>query len=195
MLVVRSEIIVTLLYLVFVPIIRGVANLDALHTAECLEQTISLIGIFLLVPLTAPEQSKETQEIIFSKPKSYGIILFVRLVVVSLLMLILVGAFAVVMLALQCTFPFVSYILGTYSTALVLGGSGLLAATLLNDQIAGYCLSLGYYLMNLLGGINANSRLFLFSMSEGDMATKGTLAVIGTVCILIVLFLQRIRRR
>lgn len=194
-LVIRSEIIISLLYLLFIPVIRGVANLDAFHTAECLEQTISVIGIFLLVPLTAPEQSKETQEIIFSKPKSYVIILFVRLVMASLLLLLLVGGFALVMLALQCTFPFVPYIGGTYSTALVLGGCGLLATSLLNNQIAGYFLSAGYYLLNLLGGINANSRLFLFSMSEGDMETKGTLAIIGMACILIVLFFQRIRRR
>ena len=111
-LVIRSEIIISLLYLLFVPVIRGIANLDAFHTAECLEQSISLVGIFLLVPLTAPEQSKETQEVIFSKPKSYQGILFVRLVMASLLLLLLVGGFALVMLALQCTFPFVPYIGG-----------------------------------------------------------------------------------
>ena len=59
----RNNLLLTICYLLLIPIIRGTANLDAVRSAECLEQSVTLV----IVPLNAPEQSKAIQEIIGTK--------------------------------------------------------------------------------------------------------------------------------
>ena len=85
----RNNLLLAICYLLLIPIIRGTANLDAVRSAECLEQSVTLIGIFLIVPLNAPEQSKAIQEIIGTKKWPQWLILFVRLIMVLVTLIIL----------------------------------------------------------------------------------------------------------
>lgn len=58
----KNNLFLAICYLSIIPIMRGIANLNAARSAECLEQSVILIGIFLIVPLNAPEQPKAVQE-------------------------------------------------------------------------------------------------------------------------------------
>lgn len=62
----KSSVILALLYLFCIPIIRGVKNLDSIQSAQCLEQSVSLIGIILFVPVTRWEHSLGIKELIVS---------------------------------------------------------------------------------------------------------------------------------
>ncbi len=75
----KSSVILALLYLFCIPIIRGVKNLDSIQSAQCLEQSVSLIGIILFVPVTRWEHSLEIKELILSKPWTYAKTVFIRL--------------------------------------------------------------------------------------------------------------------
>ena len=94
-LAVRGSLLLALAYLCFVPVVKGVANLDAARSAECLEQFIAIAGVFLLVPLTRPEHSREVREVVLCKKKPYLAVLLLRLVMALLLLLVLIAAFAV----------------------------------------------------------------------------------------------------
>lgn len=194
-LAVRLNLYLSIIYLCFVPIIRGISNLDAVHSAECLEQSVALIGIFLFVPLSRPEQNKDIQEIVFSKKKSYISILLLRFCMSFFCLLVLVSLFSAVMVVCGCSFPFAKYVFGTLISSLTLGGCGFLIATCTNNIIAGYFLSVGYFTLNLLGEINGNSRLSLFSMSNGIFDTKYWLLAMSALCFLLVAIYERANKR
>lgn len=182
-------------YLFLVPAIRGISNLDAVHSAECLEQSAALIGIFLLVPLVGPEQNTKIQEIIFSKKKSYVSVLLLRLCMACCCLLMLISLFSAVMIMRGCSFPFVKYVFGTLASAFALGGVGFLAAVCTNNVIAGYFVSAGYFTLNILGGISKNSRLSLFSMSNGIFTAKYYLLAISVLCCFVGVIYQRVYKR
>lgn len=192
---IRFSLCLSISYLFLVPIIRGVSNLDAVHSAECLEQSVALIGIFLLVPLAGPEQNAEIQEIVFSKKKSYVSILLLRLCMAICCLLVLISLFSAVMIMCGCSFPFAKYIFGTLTSSLALGGVGFLAAVCTNNVIAGYFVSAGYFTLNILGGISENSHLSLFSMGNGIIDTKYWLLAISVLCFLTGVIYQRVYRR
>ncbi len=192
---IRLNLCLSILYLCFIPMIRGISDLDAVHSAECLEQSVALIGIFLFVPLSRPEQNKGIQEIVFSKKKSYLSILLLRFCMSFFCLVALVSLFSAVMAARGCAFPFTEYVLGTLISSLTLGGLGLLAAVCTNNVIAGYFLSVGYFTLNFPGVINGNSRLSLFSMSNGIFGTKYWLLAISGLCFLLTAIYQMIHKR
>ena len=172
MLAVRTNLLLAAAYLFTIPLLRGIANLDMVHSAECLEQSVILIGIFLIVPLNVPEQSKAIQEAVYTRKVSHWRILLLRLAMATLFMIMLVCLFAGIMIWEKCTFPFVAYVAGTVISAMALGSFGFAVSVLSNSAIAGYLVSAGYFLLNVLGNITEESVFYLFSMKKGNYITK-----------------------
>jgi hypothetical protein len=182
-------------YLFLIPIIRGISNLDEIHTAECLEQSVAFIGILLFVPIVKPEQSSEIRAIVFSKKFSYTKILILRLIISTIALFILVLGFSGVMLTLDCRFTLWIYVAGTFVSAMALGCCGFLMSSLCNNVISGYFTSFGYFILNLLGTITYKSKLSLFSMSKGIYVTKIWLLAMSLLLIAGVFLYERIRKR
>ncbi len=191
----KINLILAVGYLFLIPVIRGISNLDEVHTAECLEQAVAFIGIFLLVPIVKPEQSNEIQEVVFSKKIFYSKILALRLTISFVVLLFLAIGFSWIMLVLNCKFPFWTYVVGTFISALALGSFGFFVSSLCNNVIAGYFTSAGYFILNLLGSITSTSKLSLFSMSNGIFDTKYWLLAISVLFIAGVFLYERINRR
>lgn len=155
-----------------IPLLRGIANLDMVHSAECLEQSVILIGIFLIVPLNVPEQSKAIQEVVYTRKISHRKILLLRLAMSTLVLIMMVCMFSGIMVWKNCTFPFVAYAAGTVVSAMALGSLGFTVSILSNSTIAGYLTSTGYFLLNFLGNVSDKSIFYLFSMGKGNYVTK-----------------------
>ena len=155
-----------------IPLLRGIANLDMVHSAECLEQSVILIGIFLIVPLNLPEQSKAIQEVVYTRKIPHWKILLLRLAMSTLLLILLVCLFAGIMIWKNCNFPFMAYATGTIISAMALGSLGFAIAILTKSVLAGYLASAGYFLLNILGNIPEESIFYLFSMEKGNYITK-----------------------
>ena len=47
----KSSLPLALLFLGLIPVIRGISNLDPARSAQCLSQSVSLLGVILLTPL------------------------------------------------------------------------------------------------------------------------------------------------
>lgn len=187
----RNNLLLAICYLLLIPIIRGTANLDAVRSAECLEQSVTLIGIFLIVPLNAPEQSKAIQEIIGTKELPQWLILFVRLIMALVTLIILTSIFAEIMKGNNCTFPVIPYVTGTIISELVLGSVGFFISVLSNSVIAGYLTAMGYFLFNFLGDISSKSIFYLFSMGTGNYIVKLWLTLFSVLLIVISLIYEK----
>lgn len=187
----RNNLLLAICYLLLIPIIRGTANLDAVRSAECLEQSVTLIGIFLIVPLNAPEQSKAIQEIIGTKKLPQWLILFVRLIMALVTLIILTSIFAGIMKGNNCTFPVIPYVTGTIISELALGSVGFFISVLSNSVIAGYLTAMGYFLFNFLGDISSKSIFYLFSMGTGNYIVKLWLTLFSVLLIVISLIYEK----
>ena len=171
-LAVRTNLLLAAAYLLTIPLLRGIANLDMVHSAECLEQSVILIGIFLIVPLNVPEQSKAIQEVVCTRKIPHWKILSLRLAMSTLFLILLVCLFAGIMIWKNCNFPFMVYAAGSIVSAMALGSLGFVIAIVTNSVIAGYLASAGYFLLNILGNIPEESIFYLFSIEKGNYTTK-----------------------
>lgn len=171
-LAIRTNLLLAAVYLSMISLFRGIANLDMVHSAECLEQSVILLGIFLIVPLHVPEQSKAIQEIVYTREISYWKILLLRLIMSTLILIMMVCLFVGIMIWKNCTFPFAAYAAGTVVSAMTLGSLGLTVSVISNSAIAGYLTSAGYFLVNFLGNVSEKSVFYLFSMEKGNYTTK-----------------------
>lgn len=175
---------VAICYLLLLPVIRGINNLDAVHSAECLEQSVILIGIVLIVPLFAAERSFAIREVVFTKKINGWLILLSRIVMALIMLVILTCIFAGIMKWRKCIFPYASYVTGTIISSMALGSIGFLSAVLSNSTIIGYLVSMGYFLFNYLGDLSSTSIFYLFSMGTGNFTTKIWLLGIGILSIM-----------
>ncbi len=190
-LAIRNNLFLAVVYLLIVPLLRGIANLDAVRSAECLEQSVILIGMFLIVPLNAPEQSRTIREVVCTKKIPHWIILFLRLVMSMLLLIIMVGIFSGIMVRKNCTFPFIPYVTGTVISAMALGSIGFLVSELSNSVVAGYLVSVGYFLLNFLGSVSNDSPFYLFSMGIGEFTAKLWLILLSILFMAISLIYEK----
>lgn len=148
---IQNNLLAAALYLLAVPVWRGIENLNEVRAAECLNQSIILIGILLIVPLAAPEQDLALREAVYARKTPQWMILFMRLVMAAGFLVLLTGIFAGIMIMKNCTFPYAKYVLGTVISELALGGAGLLAAVLSNSVTAGYLVSAGLLVYRCFG--------------------------------------------
>lgn len=194
-LAIQNHMIPALCYLALIPLVRGIANLDAVRSAECLEQSVVLIGIFLIVPLSAPERPEAIRELVAAKKIQMWTILLIRIVMAIFLLTIMTGIFAGLMISNHCTFPYIKYAAGTVVREVVLGSAGLLVSVLCNSVEAGYLTSIGYFLFNFLGDLSSKSGFYLFSMGAENDMTEVWLAGLGLLLLVITLLLCGCGRR
>ena len=146
-LAIRNNVILAAAYLLTIPLLRGTANLDMVRSAECLKQFVAPVGIFLIVPLSAPEQSKAIWEIVSAKKISYWKILLLRFTMSLLTLILMISLFAGIMIWNNCTFPFALYVAETAASAVALGSMGFAAAAWSRSAVVGYLVSAGYFLL------------------------------------------------
>ena len=172
---IRNNLSLAILYLLIIPVLRSIENLNEIYSAECLEQSVILIGILLIVPLHAAEQEAVIWDVVFTRKIPQWMVLLIRMITAIVMLVFLTGIFAEIMIVKNCTFPYMSYVVGTVISELALGSVGFFAAVLSNSVIAGYLVSIGYFLFNYLGNIS-DTNIFclfcLFSMRTGDFITK-----------------------
>ncbi len=184
---IRNNLSLAILYLLIIPVLRSIENLNEIYSAECLEQSVILIGILLIVPLHAAEQEAAIREVVYTRKIPQWMILLIRMILAIIMLVFLTGIFAEIMIVKNCTFPYMSYVVGTVISELALGSAGFFAAVLSNSVIAGYLVSIGYFLFNYSGNIPGTNIFCLFSMRTGGFITKVWLFGISILLITITL--------
>lgn len=183
-LVIIKPLLLCIGYLIFIPIVHGISNLEVKYVAEVMEKYVSAIGIILIVPLCSPEiNTKNIKEVVYGKIFSYGKIIAIRIFMSVVILYILISFFGSILIMLQCEFPFVTYIIGTVITAGTVGMVGFAAALFCNNLIVGYVLSISYFFVCWTGIIREENPVYLFSMINNQLQQKGILFLIILFCI------------
>lgn len=190
---IQNNLLLATLYLLIVPVLRSIENLNEVYSAECLEQSVILIGILLIVPLRAAEQDAAIREVVFTRKIPQWLILLMRVIMAMIVLVFLTGIFAEIMIMKNCTFPYMSYVMGTVMSEVALGSIGFFAAVISDSVIAGYLVSVGYFLFNYLGNISGTNVLCLFSMGTGNFTTKVWL--LGVSILLITITLVYVKKK
>ena len=191
---IRNNLLLAVLYLLLLPALRSIENLNAVYSAECLEQSVILIGILLLVPLSAAEQEAAIREVVFTRTIPRWLILLLRIIMAVGMLVLLTGVFAAMMRVKNCTFPYRSYVAGTVISEMALGSVGFFTAVLSNSVLAGYSVSIGYFLLHYLGTLSETNVFYLFRVGTGRFGTKAWLFGISIVWITIALLYEKKKR-
>ncbi len=133
----RPCVLSSILFLLFIPCIYGISNLDSVKAADCLGKMVSLIGIPLLVPIARPEQDSDIRNIIAVKSFPYRIIILLRLAMAIIALTVLTYTFELYLLYKGGDFPISIYTLRTVAVSALPAGFGLLTSLLSRNTIAG----------------------------------------------------------
>lgn len=190
----KNSLLLAIAYTLLIPVIRGISNLDNIHSADVFGQSLALIGIFLLVPITKQELEVAVKEIVYTKAWSYRKSVTIRLVFGFLLIAIMVTAFASIMRFQNCDFPFLEYVSITILYAVFLGLLGLLFSQVGSNVIIGYLISLGYWSFCQLKILTEENVSFLFPIINGAINTERLLILVSVDICLLVLFLCIVKK-
>lgn len=173
-------------YLMLIPIIHGISNLEVKYVAEVLEKFVSVIGIILIVPLCSPElNSQNVKESIYGRVFTYGKVIAIRIFMAVIMLCFLISFFSIILMILHCEFPIGLYIIGTLITAGTIGMIGLTMTIFSNNLISGYVFSVSYFLICWTGIINEDNPVYLFSMVNNRLQQKGILLIVIALCIVV----------
>ena len=117
----KNSLLLAVAYIFLIPVIRGISNLDNIHSADVFGQSLALIGIFVLISVTKQELEVAVKEIVYTKAWSYRKSVSIRLICSFLLISIMVTIFASIMQLQNCNFPFLEYVSITILYAAFLG--------------------------------------------------------------------------
>lgn len=170
-------------------------NLDPIYSAICLENYVSIIGIILLVPVFAPEEEKEIDEIVVSKPVSQLKVYAYRVIISLVSIFFLLGAFMLILKYNNCEFSFIKYMFGTFLTAMFLGSIGLIFSAISTSTIFGYMVSIGYLILNMMTKNKYVGNFYIMSMRYGSFDEKYWLLIGSIVLILSAVTLRYLKRK
>ncbi|MGS5517590.1 ABC transporter permease [Clostridioides difficile] len=189
------NLICSIILLCLIPLIQGVANLDRISSAICLENYVVIVGIIMLVPIFSLEQSKEIDEIVSSKSLSQIIVQSIRILMSIISIAVLIIGFVNVLIYLGGDFPVTEYIVGSFASAMFVGSLGMFFSNLFNNTIIGYMVSIGYLILNMMTKDKYVGNFFIMSMSQGSFDEKYWLISGSVVLIIISLLIKPIKRK
>lgn len=184
----KNSLLLAIVYTFLIPVIRGISNLDAVHSADVFGQSLTLIGVFLFVPIASQELESGIKEIVYTKVWSYKKSVSIRLICGFLLISVIVTIFAGVMQLKNCNFPFLEYISVTILYAVFLGLLGLLFSQVGNNVIVGYLASLGYWSFCQFHILTEGNLMYLFPIVSGTVYMEKLLILVGMNVLLLGLF-------
>lgn len=185
----KNSLMLSGFYLLLIPIIRGIANLDNIQSAQCLSQSVILIGIIIIVPITKRELDTEIKEVICTKSWSYTKTVYIRIICALLLTIILIIGFIYIMKMNNCEFPIWEFSIATIFYAVFIGLLGLILSQIGNNVIVGYLCALGYWSCCQLQIIKEGEIFYFFPIINGIFKIKnfmilflGVISLLGAFC-------------
>ena len=181
-------------YLLLIPMIRGISNLNAVQSAQCLAQSGAFIGILIMVPITEHELASGIRDILYTKSWPYAKSILIRLTCGFLLVSLFIFALTFAMRANGSSFPLPLFGGATVLYALFLGLLGLFTAQLGGTAAAGYLAAAGYWSFCHLRIIREDSCLYFFPIVEGKLSHLKTAALLAADLLLLLFFFVTVRR-
>ena len=148
------------------PLLFNITSLQGKDVARPIEFLLSFLGVALLAPVFMPEQNQDIRDVVCARKINHLQVCVVRVCYSTVTLLLLITAFAGLMLWRESTVTFMHYLAGVGS-AMLLGSVGLAAAGASDNATIGYMTAMLFYLANF-GLKKKLGHFFLFAMSTGD---------------------------
>ena len=174
----KNSLLLAAVYTFIIPVIRGISNLDNIHSADVFGQSLALIGVFLFIPIIRQELEVSVKEIVYTKVWSYRKSVSIRLIVMRLQ---------------NCSFPFLKYVTVTILYAVFLGILGLLFSQLGNNVIIGYLASLGYWSFCQFDILTEENVLYIFPIISGEIEMGKLMILVSINSFLLVVFFLSVK--
>ena len=174
------------------PVLFGLAELDSRMAAQPLELMPPLMGLILLTPLLSPEQNEGISDTVRSKMTSRQLVACTRIVCSLLVLALFTGALSVYMRYNDCDVTLKMFA-GAFAGAAALGALGFFVSAVTDNVIAGYMVTIMYYIMDLFLKEKLG-KFCLMSMSSNIKGSKPVLAVSAAVLIAAALFFRKMFR-
>lgn len=189
----KSNIVLSIILLLAIPIVRSVGNLTVVLSAECLELFVSLIGITMIIPITKNEHNTEIREIIFGKKISYILTVITRLIFAFIIVFLMIVIYAIIMQKLNSEFPFWSFVIATTFLAYFWGLLGLLMSEISRNSIVGYLSAFGYYSLISFGFLTSSNFMYLLPITDGSLSMPIfiKLVIVNIVMLFIILLIAK----
>lgn len=186
---ISAAIVLTLL----VPVLFSISALPEPLAAQPLEMYLPLTGMVLLVPVILPEQDKAVRETVRSRRTGQLSIYIMRILYSAAVIVLLYTAVVLLMRYKESDIP-LYMIAGGAAGSLFTGALGFAAACTADNVIAGYMVSMFYYLLNYTAGSRLG-RFYLFSVTTGADISKWWLAAGALILTAAGLAVMKLTRR
>ncbi|MBX4261882.1 ABC transporter permease [Clostridium estertheticum] len=189
----RNNILFSIAILISTPIIFSITNLDFSMAAKICEQFTVMIGVVILVPIFTPEEDRNIKETINAKAISPMFVYIIRILIAVILIISLIALFVNILIYLGGTFTSGRLIMGTFVSALFLGGLGLFVASLTENISIGYMIPIVYFVFDIMTKGKYTKNLFLFSLMNNSFKEKYYLLIAAVVLIILSLLVYWVK--
>ena len=189
----KNSLLLAAVYTFIIPVIRGISNLDNIHSADVFGQSLALIGVFLFIPIIRQELEVSVKEIVYTKVWSYRKSVSIRLICSFWMITVMITIFASNMRLQNCSFPFLKYVTVTILYAVFLGILGLLFSQLGNNVIIGYLASLGYWSFCQFDILTEENVLYIFPIISGEIEMGKLMILMSINSFLLVVFFLSVK--
>ena len=167
---------VAVVFVAIAPLLMGMKNLDEMQVAKIMEFYLGFLGVILLVPLFLPDTDKNIRDLLASKKTALTTVRLIRLLEAALCLLALLLVFLYVLKTGDCTFRYGACLFAAAANAVMMGGTGLLCYSLVDNVALAYMIPFLYYAMSMGGGEKYLGHFWLFGYSGGgSIQEKGWL--------------------
>lgn len=189
----KNSLLLAAVYTFIIPVIRGISNLDNIHSADVFGQSLALIGVFLFILIIRQELEVSVKEIVYTKVWSYRKSVSIRLICSFWMITVMITIFASIMRLQNCSFPFLKYVTVTILYAVFLGILGLLFSQLGNNVIIGYLASLGYWSFCQFDILTEENVLYIFPIISGEIEMGKLMILVSINSFLLVVFFLSVK--
>jgi len=161
--------------------------------ARICEQFVVIIGVVILVPIFTPEEDENIKETINAKSISPILVYIIRILISIILLISLIALFVNILIYFGGTFTSGRLIMGTFVSALFLGGLGLFVATLTENVSIGYMIPIVYFVFDIMTKGKYTKNLFLFSLMNNSIKEKYYLFLAAVVLIILSLLVYWVK--
>ena len=184
----KNSLLLAAVYTFIIPVIRGISNLDNIHSADVFGQSLALIGVFLFIPIIRQELEVSVKEIVYTKVWSYRKSVSIRLICSFWMITVMITIFASIMRLQNC-----KYVTVTILYAVFLGILGLLFSQLGNNVIIGYLASLGYWSFCQFDILTEENVLYIFPIISGEIEMGKLMILMSINSFLLVVFFLSVK--
>lgn len=174
----RNNFLLTICLFFGIPIIRGVSNLNSVQSSQCLEESVSLAGIFMLVPVLGLETESAIKELVSIKTWTYIKTVLLRICCSMAFLALFIFTFTCVMKLQRCRFPLLEFTSAGILYAGFLGFLGLLALQITQSRVLGYLASSGYWTLCQLQILKEESSFYFFPIINGELQGRKILILL-----------------